>query len=474
MSLQSAFKQCFSFLGKKTVEVEPSAGMMTSDAGLLPVRELDEKLQHTRFFAEALTDFRSNPTHTVLEMVRSRMFGILADYPDQNDHQRLRSDPLFKLIAGRSPDAVELAGQSTLSRFENAVDIPSLFRLRDLLVDQFIQSFEQPPRRLTLDVDLFDDPTHGGQQLTMFHGYYGQYQYQPRVVSCAENDLVLMIQLLHGTAPATLGMDEDLSYLAGRLREAWPDVEINIRADSGFGVPLMYRTCEELRLGYTFGLGMNPVLQRESEPLLREAVREYEITGEKQRLFHRFQYQAGSWERSRRVIVKCEAHARGTNRRAVVTNRPGAEILPQACYDEYAERGESENRNKELKCGLSADRLSDHRFAANFFRLYLHTGALNLLIRLRNLVAVELFVETENELPTEAIPEPERRRYFNRRRREDVLGSGQPETWRTRLIKVAAELLVSSRRVLVRLSGSWPYLDHYERVSDAVLAYGTG
>jgi hypothetical protein len=363
-----------------------------------------------------------------------------------------------------------LASQPTLSRFENAIMVASLFRLREVLIDQFIAAFDAPPKRLTLDIDVFDDPTHGHQQLTFFHGYYDQYQYLPRVITCAENDLVLMVSLLHGTASPTLGIEEDLRHLVSRLRAAWPNVEIDIRADSAYGVPLMYETCEDLGLLYTFGLKMNPLLKRESDALLAEAVAEYEATGFAQRLFRAFWYQAGSWPLPRWTIIKCEAHEQGTHRRAVVTNRPGGPVLPAACYDEYAERGESENRNKELKRGVAADRLSDHRYLANFFRLFLHTAALNLLVRLRHLVADPPPPDPSSPLPVEALAQPERRNYFNQRRKRDPLGEGQPDTWRTRLIKVAAEIRVSTRRVWVRLSSTWPYLNHFAQVSDAMLA----
>ena len=167
----------------------------------------------------------------------------------------------------------------------------------------------------------------------------------------------------------------------------WPDVQISLRGDSGFATPKTYTLCEELRVDYTLGLAMNAVLKRHSEELLQEALRKYEETGQPQRLFTAFWYQAASWSQARWTIIKAEAHAQGTNRRAVVTNRPGATVLPQATYDEYTERGESENRNKELKCGLQADRLSDHRYMANLFRLYLHAAAANLLVRLRGVVA---------------------------------------------------------------------------------------
>jgi hypothetical protein len=473
VSIQTAFPKCFSFFAEKPVIVEPSAGALTCDAGLLPFAELDHRLSHTEQFARAIEDPRHQPfvEHTFLEMVRMRIFGILADYPDQNDHEVLRTDPAFQLIAGRSPEQAPLASQSTLSRFENAITIESLHRLRDVLIDQFIASFDEPPLWLTLDIDVFDDPTHGHQQLTMFHGYYDQYQYLPRVITCAENDLAVMVWLLFGTAAPTLGADDDLKYLVNRLRAAWPQVKIHLRADSAYGVPLMYDTCEELDLFYTFGVRMNPVLSRESEELLAQAVAQYDETNQPQRLFHGFWYQAGSWPRPRFTIIKCEAQAQGTNRRAVVTNRPGGPVVPQACYDEYADRGESENRNKELKCGLDADRLSDHRYLANFFRLFLHTAALNLLIRMRRLVAAPPEPEPASSLPTEALPQPERRRYFNRRRQCDPLGEGHAETWRTRLIKVAAHISVSTRRIVVRLSGCWPYLNHYAQVTDAVLAF---
>jgi hypothetical protein len=475
VSIQSAWQLVFGFQGQKPVVVEASRAQLTSDAGLLPIHQFDELIGLTRQFAEALVDTR-DPTfclHSRLSMVRQRIYGILADYEDQNDHDTLRSDPVFKLLAGRSPDDDDLASQPTLSRFENAVAIPDLFRLRDLFVTQFIKSFPTPPSRVTLDFDAFDDPTHGQQQLTFFHGYYDQYQYFPLIVTCAENDEVALVALRYGTCAAWLGADDDLRYLVERLRAVWPDVEIRVRGDSGFGVPAMYETCEDLSLTYTFGIGMNARLKRASDELLAQAVTQYEETGQPQRLFRGTWYQADSWDRERYVVLKAEAHAQGTNRRAVVTNRPGAAILPQATYDEYTERGESENRNKELKEGLNGDRLSDHRFMANFFRLYLHAAALNLLVRLRRAVSqnpTPRELGMPRSLHAEVLAGRERRTYFNRRRDRDPLGEGHPCTWRTRLIKVAAEVVVSSRRVLVRLSSNWPHLEHFRAVSCTILS----
>jgi hypothetical protein len=475
MSLQSVPLLSFGFFSPRPVQVEISPAPLTSDAGLVPIRQFDDRIRLTEQFAAALED-RRDPKfveQSLLSMVRQRIYGILADYEDQNDHDTLRSDPVFKLIADRFPDEADLASQPTLSRFENAVSIADLWRLRAVLVDTFIQSFETPPSHLTLDLDAFDDPAHGDQQLIMFHGYYDQYQYLPIVITCAENDLVLLVGLRHGTCAATLGVDADLRYLVGRLRAVWPDVHIHVRADSGFGVPLMYDVCRELRTSYTFGIGMNSRLRELSDELLGQAVKDFERTGQPQRLFLATRYRAGTWAVDRPIVIKVEAHAEGTNRRAVVTDRPGWEVLPSAVYDEYAERGESENRNKELKRDLQADRLSDHRFMANYFRLYLHAAALNLLVRLRRAVALPpptaAALGLPAELPAAAIDAPDRRRFFNQRRRRDPLGEGFASTWRTRLIKVAAEVIVRARRVIVRLSASWPHLDHFLAVSRAVV-----
>jgi hypothetical protein len=251
-----------------------------------------------------------------------------------------------------------------------------------------------------------------------------------------------------------------------------------VRADSAFGIPRMYEVCERLRLIYTFGLTANAVLTRQVEPLLQQAVATYEQEkrqarqeerrAQPVRWFAGFWYQAGTWDRPRYVVAKVEANEQGTNRRFVVTNRPGAELLPGPTYDEYVERGESENRNKEIKCGLEMDRLSDHRFCANYFRLYLHALAMNLLVRLRRQVAEPWPVEppAAAALPAEAQTGAQRQRQFRQRRQRDPLGEGQPCTWRLLLIKVAAEVVVSARRVLVRLSSSWPHLQWYRRVCE--------
>jgi len=471
MVSQTAFQLELDFLTSKPVVVVPSKEQVSSDAGLLPFRQLDEKLGFTRQISDAIVD-RRNPSqigHSFLEMTRMRVYGILADYADQNDHDVLRSDPIFKLLCDRSITGDDLASQPTLSRFENAVDVGSFVRLRDVLIDQFIAAFDKPPKQLTLDIDPFDDPTHGQQQLTFFHGYYNQYQYLPRAITCAENDLVVSVCLLHGTAHPALGAQDDIEYVVRRLREAWPGVRIHLRGDSGFGTPTMYEACERLDIQYTIGIGMNARLKKYSDSPLKQAVSQWEQTGQPQRLFTAFWYRADSWPAQRWVVVKCEANAQGTNRRAIVTNRAGATILPEAAYDGYADRGESENRNKELKTGLLADRLSDHRYFANLFRLYLHVAAYNLLVRMRHVVA-DPPREPSGDLPVEALAGRRRRSWHNHRREHDPLGEGQPCTWRTRLIKVAARVRETTRRVVVQLSASWPYLHHFQAVLQRLMA----
>jgi hypothetical protein len=475
MILHDVWQLGLDFFGSKAIVAEPVEEAISTDAGLLLLRQFDEQLQLTTEFAAQLEDSRRDPDHSVLEMVRSRVFGILAGYEDQNDHDTLRSDAVFKLLADRLPEDDNLASQPTLSRFENSITPSSLLRLEAWFLERFVNSFSEPPREVTLDIDVFDDPTHGQQQLTLFHGFYKQYQYLVRAITCAENDLVVLPSLLYGTADPALGVGEALERIVQRLREKFPKVLIRLRADSGYAKPWLYRTCERLDVEYSIGLGMNPVLKRNSEELLQKAVETYASTGESQRLFTGFWYQAGTWQQPRWVVVKCEVNAQGTNRRAVVTNRPGARTLPQGVYDEYSERGESENRNKELKCELCADRLSDHRYMANCFRMFLHCLANNLLVLLRQKIAQPPAEESAAEylgqdaVPVEARTGRARRRHFNRRREADPLGEGHACTWRMRLIKVAARIKVTARRVRVFLSGSWPFLDHFRDVGQALM-----
>lgn len=461
MSVQGVWSERLGFHSQKQVVVENSGGRLSGDAGLLLVREFDQRVKLTEQFAAAISERRQDPQHSLLALVRQRIYGIIAGYEDQNDHDTLRHDPVFQLLCDRVPgDHSQTASQPTLSRFENSVDIPALFRLRELLVDQFLDAFEAPPSRLTFDLDGFDDPAQGQQQLTLFHGYYGQNQYFPLIITNAETGLVVFVSLRHGTAHAALGADEDLELVITKIRQRWPDVDIEVRADSGFGVPAMYAVCERLNVWYTLGIGMNSRLKADSEELLQQAVDQYGQTTQKQRLFTALRYQAKGWDCERSVIIKAECHAAGTNRRAVVTNRPGALIVPQGVYDDYVQRGESENRNKELKIDLCGERLSDHRFLANLFRLLMHATALNLIIRVRRVLPDAPPQRRGNA------PQPDARRSGPATGAE--LRQAQPATWRLRVIKVAAEVIVSCRRVLVRLSSAWPSLPTWRVVLQTV------
>jgi hypothetical protein len=247
----------------------------------------------------------------------------------------------------------------------------------------------------------------------------------------------------------------------------------------------MYKVCERLGVEYLFGIAANAVLKRKSDALLEKAQQNYNQTKTPQRLIDAFWYQAGTWDRPRWIVVKAEANAQGTNRRFIVTNRPGALVVPEAAYDEYAMRGESENRNKELKCGLQIDRTSDHRFMANFFRLYLHCLAFNLLTGFRRATALPALpvpptpeppAAEDPLLPIPPAPVPEalsgraRRQHLQKCRDRDRLVQAQPCTWRSLLIKVAAEIVVSTRRVLVRLSAHWPNLHYFKRVCQRLQA----
>ena len=486
MFRQAVAQLSFDFFSRLPIVVEPKEVDVSSDAGILPIRQFDSQIGLTDRFIGCLNDPRDPALtrHTFAEMARQRIYGMAAGYEDCNDHDTLRGDPIFKIVAGRTPKDDDLTSQPTLSRFENAIDIDSLWKLHDFFIDAFVRSFAEPPSRITLDLDAMDDPCHGDQQLALFHGFYEQYQYLPLIISCDETKQILWAALRHGTAHAALGADDDLAHIVNRLRQAWPDVVIHVRGDSGFAMPWIFEVCERSELLYTFGLAANAVLKRATESLLQKAVEQFEETDESARLFDQFLYRAGTWKNARRVIAKAECNRVGTNRRFIVTNRQGAAILPEACYDHYAERGESENRHKELKNGFAGDRLSCHRFIANYFRLQLHVAALNLLIQLRPVIADpptlrawdaydpdhERVPVKDPSLPVEVLAGTERRRYQNRRRQKDPLGQGQIDTWRTMLIKVAGEVTQSVRRIVVTIPAHWPHLDWFRHVCQRIAA----
>ena len=212
MVLQGVATICFDFFSRLPIVIETRHVQLSSDTGMLPIRQFDDQIGLTDRFIACLNDPRDqNQTeHTLHEMVRQRIYGILAGYEDCNDHHTLRSDPVFKMVRGQKPNHGDLASQPTLSRFENAIDIPSRWRLHDFFIDDFIDSFDQPPHSLTLDVDAPDDPGHGRQQLVLFHGFYEQYQYWPLIISGDETQQILWAGLRPATVHAALGADHDV------------------------------------------------------------------------------------------------------------------------------------------------------------------------------------------------------------------------------------------------------------------------
>jgi len=452
MSAQTVEQLNFDFFPQLPVVVQRHEGQLSSDAGLLPLRQFDQRWDYTRRLAQCLADPKPSRRHTLLEMTRQRIFGILAGYEDCNDHDTLREDPVFKLVADRTPDDEPLASQPTLSRFENLATPAVLQKLIDFTIATGIERLKQKhggklPAQITLDLDATDDPTHGHQQLSLFHGYYDQYQYFPLIISEPTTRHVFLAWLRPGTMHAALGADDDLMRVVNALRQQRPDIVIHVRGDAGFAVPRMYEVCEQNGLFYTFGFASNERLKRMTEPLMNQAIEQYQRSKQKQRLFDCFDYQAESWDHPRKLVAKAECHSAGTNLRFVVTNRAGIDSPPdgQRQYDDYVQRGESEQRMDELKNGLSMDRLSCHRFMANFFRLLLHAAAFNLLNAARD----------SRDLP-------------------EVLRVGQPCTWRTMLIKVAAVIVQSTRRIVVRLAGNWPWWRLYRDVGWRSLSFSCG
>ncbi len=481
MIIQSATEFSCGAWKNRSVVCQALEQELSSDGGLLLFAQFDEKLGWTKEFASLISDPRVDPDHSALSIVRQRVFGILAGYEDQNDHDTLRSDPVFKLISGRELDDKDLASQPTISRLENAVTAGDLLKMEKWFVEQFVDSFGSPPELITLDIDTYDDPAHGQQQLTFWHDYYKQNQYQVRVLTCAENDMVVLPALLFGSASVKLGAADELRFVIEWIRERFPDVRIHLRADSGFGGNDVYDTLESfVGVTYSIGMSINSKTKRLSQSLYDDTIAAQEESGQDElRYMSITDYKSKYWTRPRQLVIKCEATAHSTSRRVVVSSHPDAGDKPESAYREYAQRGESENRNKELKCGLAADRLSDHRYMANLFRLMMHCVSHNILVLLRSLVALKepqpAAIEselTESETVNRSFAETrQERKVHNDRRQRDPLGEGHPCTWRTHVIKVATRIVVSTRRVVLQLSASWPHLGYFRHVADAINHY---
>ncbi len=375
----------------KPVLVDFTGGNITSDAGLLLLREIDEQIGLTRDAAEILFDKRDAryTHHSMLELFRQRIYAIAAGYEDTNDCDELRHDPIHKMVAERQPiSGAALASQPTLSRFENAPSRADLHRVARLLVDQFIASYDEAPESIILDFDDTDSRTHGAQQLALFNTYYRGYCYMPlHVYEGTSGRLVTTIlksSQLKGTALRAV-----VRRVVTHLRHAWPETEILFRGDGHFARPEVMDWIEaQPKVWHITGLPTNPVLQRLAEGLREKAKRLYEErypeggATSKVVCFGTVQYRARSWSRARRVAVKTEVTPKGLNTRFVVSDLE--ETSPKMLYQQlYCARGQAENYIKDHKRYLRSDKASCHRFEANQFRLFLHSMAYVLFDTLR-------------------------------------------------------------------------------------------
>ena len=377
-------KMCFETEAALALEAAFDGGRITSDGGLPWLSKMDSEMGLCEAISEHVPEWRKRRgRHSLASLVRQRVLQIACGYEDQNDSDTLRKDPLLKLACGLLPESGEdLASQPTICRLENAATRRSCHRIAEALFELYLAERGKAgaPEKILLDFDSTDDPVHGGQEGSRYHGYYRQHMYHPLLVFDGDTGHLITALLRAGNTHASNSSVALLKRIAGRLRERWPEVAIEVRADAGFAVPAVYEYCEDESITYTIGLITNPRLEEMAKDLLDEALELHDARGAKQRLFSEALYAARSWEHARRVVYKAEAMEQGTNRRFVVTTR---EDEPKALYEFYARRGEGENWIKDFKLHMKADRLSCHRFIANQFRLLLHAAAYWLMDALR-------------------------------------------------------------------------------------------
>jgi Transposase DDE domain group 1 len=372
-------------VGAKAVDLAFDGGRLSSDGGLVLLNDPDEQLGLTRDLAAVLNDLRDpRRVHfTLHDLLKQRVLQIAAGYADANDANTLRHDPIFKLLLDRLPETgPPLASQPTISRFENRVSRTELYRMARVFVDQFIASYTRPPKLIVLDFDDTEDPVHGEQEQARYDGYYGGYCFLPlHVYEGLSGRLITTIfKAKRFTGAQRLAV---LKRLVKHLRQAWPDTLLIFRGDSHFTYPeVMQWIDDQANLSYVTGLTSNAVLKELAREVVEQAKRAYERDGGKVTRFHSTRYQAGTWSRWRRVVIKVEVSDQGVNTRFVVTDMEQART--QVLYRQiYCARGQAENEIKDHKRYLKSDRTSCHRFEANQFRLFLHSAAYVLLDTLR-------------------------------------------------------------------------------------------
>jgi len=425
---------------RRQVVADFLGGRLTTDAGALLLREVDRQIGLIDAIDDCIPDPRDPRyiLHDQRAMLAQRIVSIALGHEDLNDQQTLRVDPALQIVAGGRPEEDEpLASPPTLCRLENRITRKALVKLSAVLVQQFLNSFDKPPEAITLDFDATDDRVHGEQERRFYHGYYKSYCFLPLYVFCG--DQLLCSYLRPSKIDGAKHARALTKLLVDSIRQRWPEVQITIRGDSGFCRWRLMRWCDNHGVFYIFGLGRNKVLEKRNAKLVQQAESAFEATGgQKQRLFGETQYAASSWDRERRVVMKAERLPAGPNTRFVVTNLEGT---PQALYDDiYVQRGEMENRIKEQQLMLFADRTSCHDFLANQFRLLLSSFAYVLVETLRR---VHL-ADTE-------------------------LAQAQVNTIRLKVLKVAARVVTSVRRIIFHLSSSYPGEALFRRIAASLL-----
>jgi hypothetical protein len=439
MARQIVSQLTFGFQPKLRVDFD--GGTLTSDAGLVLMREFDEKLGLTADVAARITDNRDQRyvRHAMLTLIRQRSYQVVAGYEDANDADRLKQDPTFQTIASDTAD--HLGSQPTLSRLENDIDWSSIARLSKAGLDWFCQhAFAEAtqPKELILDLDSTDDPTHGQQQFALFHGGYNQHMYHPLCWFEGHTGLLLKTRLRPGLDRSASFVVEDLKQIVPPLRRRFPKSTLRLRADAGMATPEVESALEEHHIEYVMGIGTNNVFKERTAKLKAQAEARYQRLQHPVQVRTSFWHRARSWDHRRRILVKIDVTAMGTNIRFMITNRKGSAKHLVKWYDQ---RGEAENRIKELKLGMYADRLSCHRFRANAVRLQLHTIATLLMTYFRRSV-----------LP------------------DTVLAHASPDSIRIRLLKVGARVVRTSRHIYFHIAAHWPAQDLFHHCQKIIAA----
>ncbi|MGI8426260.1 MAG: IS1380 family transposase [Actinomycetota bacterium] len=441
---------------RKEVAVDWEGGELSSDGGWLLLALADRQLRLTDRLAAAIEDVRTPERiqHRLQDLLKQRIFQIAQGYEDANDAQTLRRDPLLKVAVGRGPSGPPLAGQSTLSRWENWVTAADLERLEFVLQDLFVAQIGDKPQRVVLDFDPYDDPCHGQQQGVLFNGYYDCHCYLPMVICGTVDDgpqHLIGVVLRDGAAPPTREAAGFLTDVVTAIREKHPDVEIIMRGDAGYGVPEMMTACRGLNVRFCFGKGRNSVLLRLAEEAQARAERAEAMRQERGRrprscrVFDDFEYRAGKWKRAERVVVKWEITYGSPNPRFVVTDLLQTKgWTPHGVKRFYSGRGDRENRIKEFKLDMDGDRLSCSSFLANQFRLILHAAAY--------LLYQALQAEIKKVAPA------------------GELAHAQVGTLRSRFMKVAARVKERYRVVRVHLCSSFPHRVLWQTIIEGLVA----